>query len=86
MIGYDKCFDSNKTIPFKFNDNNLLKKYSRIWKQISSLMDIEFDSDLVHGDNDKYIKTKIKTFRNKINPNFQGKKIPKENAYTNIYH
>ena len=43
MIGYDKCFDSNKTILFKFNDNNLVMKYTRIWKQISSLMDTEFD-------------------------------------------
>ena len=26
MIRYIKCFESNKTIPFKINDNNLLKK------------------------------------------------------------
>ena len=30
--------------------------------------------------NDKYIKTKIKTYGDKINTNFQGKKIAKENV------
>ena len=43
-------------------------------------MNIEFDSKPVYGDNDKYIKTKIKLYGDKINTNFQGKKIPKENA------
>ena len=43
-------------------------------------MNIVFDSDPVYGDNDKYIKAKIKSYRDKINTNFQGKKIPKENA------
>ena len=26
MIGYVKCFDSNKTMSFKVSDNKLLKK------------------------------------------------------------
>ena len=39
-----------------------------------------FDSEPVYGDNYKYIKTKIKLHENKINTNFQGKNIPKENA------
>ena len=43
-------------------------------------MNIEFDSEPVYGDNDKYIKTKIKLYGDKINTNFQGKKTPKENA------
>ena len=45
-----------------------------------NLMNIKFDSAPVYGDNDKYIKTKIKLYGDKINTNFQGKKIPKENA------
>ena len=56
MIGYVKHFDSNKTMYFKFGDNKLLKKYNKIWEKISNLMNIEFDSDPVYGDNDKYIK------------------------------
>ena len=43
-------------------------------------MNIEFDSDPVYGDNDKYIKTKIKMYEDRVNTNFQGKKVPKENV------
>ena len=78
MIGYVKCFDSNKTISFKAIDNKLLKTYTTIWEKVSGLMNIEFDSEPVYGDNDKYIKTKIKIYRDKVNTNFHGKKVPKE--------
>ena len=40
MIGYVKCFDSNKTMSFKVIDNKLLKKYNKIWEKVSSLMNI----------------------------------------------
>ena len=43
-------------------------------------MNIEFDSKPVYGDGDKYIKTKIKMYGGRVNANFQGKKVPKENA------
>ena len=46
-------------------------------------MNIEFDAEPVYGDNDKYIKAKIKSYGDKVNNNFQGKKIPKENALYN---
>ena len=62
MIGYVKKFDSNKTISFKVSDNKLLKKYNKIWEKISNLMNIGFESKSVYGDNDKYIKTKIKLY------------------------
>ena len=80
MIGYVKCFDGIKTMYFKVSDNKLLKKYKKIWEKISSVMNIELDSEPVCGDNDKYIKTKIKSYGDKINTNFQGKKITKEHA------
>ena len=60
MIAYVKHFDSNQTMSFKVGDNKLLKKYNTIWEKISNLMNIEFDSEPVYGDNDKCIKTKIK--------------------------
>ena len=41
-------------------------------------MNTKFDSEHVYGDNDKYIKTKIMLYGDKVNTNFQGKKIPKE--------
>ena len=43
-------------------------------------MNIEFDSKPVYGDGDKYIKTKIKMYGGRVNANFQGKKVSKENA------
>ena len=43
-------------------------------------MNLKFDCEPIYVDNDKYIKTKIKLYGYKINTNFQGKKIPKENA------
>ena len=80
MIGYVKCFDCNKTTSLKVSDNKLLKKYTKIWEKISKLMNVEFDSEPVYGGNDKCIKTKIKLYGDKVNTNFQGKQIPKENA------
>ena len=62
MIGYVKYFDSNKTLSFRVSDNKLLKKYNKIWEKISNLLNIEFDSELVYGDGDKYIKTKVKMY------------------------
>ena len=66
----------NIIMSFKVDDNKLLKSTTKI----SSLMNIEFDSDPVYGDNNKYIKTKIKMYEDRVNTNFQGKKVPKENA------
>ena len=80
MIGYVKCFDSNKTMSFKVTDKKLWKNYTRIWRKVSNLMDIKFDSEPVYGDNDKYIKTKIKIYMDNVNTNFQGKKMPNENS------
>ena len=80
MIHYVKHFDSNKTVSFKVSDNKLLKKYKKICEKVGNLLNIEFDSEPVYGDVDKYIKTKIKTYGNKANTNFQGQKVPTENA------
>ena len=80
MIGYVKCFDSNKTMSSIVSDNKLLKKYTKIWEKLSNFIDKNFDSEPVYCNNDKYIKTKIKLYGDKINTNFQGKKIPEENA------
>ena len=41
-------------------------------------MKISFESNPVYGDDDKYIKTKIKTYAGSIITNFHHKKMPKE--------
>ena len=80
MIGYVRKFEGNTAMSFKINDSKLLKKYNKIQKRVENLLKIEFDSKPVYGDNDKYIKTKIKIYGGSVNANFQGKKMPKEKA------
>ena len=47
--------------------------------KFNELMNTKFHSEPVYGDNDKSIKTKIKLYGDKVNTNFQGKNIRKEN-------
>ena len=35
---------------------------------------------MINNVNDEYIKTKIKIYKDEVNTNFQGKKVPKENS------
>ena len=78
MTGYVRKFEGNTTISFKISDKQLLKKINQIWKRVEKLLKIEFDSEPVYGDNDKYIKTKIKIYAGSMITNFQSKKMPKE--------
>ena len=78
MTGYCGKFDENATMSFVVKDKQLLKKYTKIWEAIEKLMKISFESKPVYGDNDKYIKTKIKTYAGSIITNFHHKKMPKE--------
>ena len=48
-------------------------------------MNIELDSKPVYGDNDKYIKTKIKSYGDKVNSNFQGKKSAKRKCIIKVF-
>ena len=43
-------------------------------------MNKEPDSETVYGNSDKHINTNIKLYGDKLNTNFQGKKIPKGNT------
>ena len=72
MVGYVKCFDSNKAMSSKASDNKLLKNYTEIWERVGFLIKIKFDSGPAYGDNDKYIKRKIKMYEDKVNTDFQG--------------
>ena len=63
MTGYARKFDENATMSFIVKDKQLFKKYTKIWETIEGLMKINFESKPVYGDDDKYIKTKIKTCR-----------------------
>ena len=63
-------------------DIQLLKNYNKIWKKIEKFMKIDFNTKTTYGDDDKYIKTEIKTYKDSIITNFYNKngskKIPEE--------
>ena len=68
---------------FRVDDGKLFKKYCKIWRTIKSLLGIEFDSEPVYGNADSYIKTKAKMYDNRVNTNFQAKKVPKGDSSYN---
>ena len=91
MIGYVKCFDDNKTMPFLADDTfsglggsrkEFLREYIKVWEKIRDLIGKKVNSEPVYGD--KYIKTKIKSYNNDITTNFHGegnsRKVPKESC------
>ena len=79
ITGYINKFDENNiTMSLMVKDKQLLKNYNKIWKKIEKLMKIDFNTKTTYGDDDKYIKTKIKTYADIIITNFHNKKIPKE--------
>ena len=80
MNGYVRKFDKNVTISFRVTDKQLLKNYKKIWEKVKKLMKIGFESKLLSGENDKYIKTEIKTYGKSIITNFHNQKMPKEKA------
>ena len=83
LFHYINKFDKNKiTMSLMIKDIQLLKNYNKIWKKIEKLMKIDFNTKTTYGDDDKYIKTKIKTYEDSITTNFynekESKKIPEE--------
>ena len=80
MTGYVRKFDGNATMPFRVNIKQLLKNYNKIWEKVEKLTKIDFESKPEYGDDNKYIKTKIKIYANSMITNFHNKKIPREKA------
>ena len=57
-------------------NNNLLVKLNRFCYKIRRIMRKEFDSKLVYDD--KYTKTKVKSFNGVIHTNFHDSEAPNE--------
>ena len=53
-----------------------MEKYYKVWHRNSSSVSKEFDSEPVC--NEKYLTTKIKSYRDKINKNFNDDWMPTE--------
>ena len=80
MSGYINYFDNGrKNMSFLIEDESVYLKYTKIWKKIKKLLNIKFRSQPIHDD--KYIKTKVKTFDEAINTSFSKKKVPKEKSH-----
>ena len=73
MSGYIKYFENGgKNMSFKIEDEDVYLKYNENWNKIKSIckINVKFHSQPIFDD--KYIKTKVKTFSNSINTLFSG--------------
>ena len=74
MSGYVKTFKgkkgNNKFMSFRIDDEKLLEKYKAIWTKIENLKNIKLNALPVYDD--RHIKTKIRTFGDKVYANFWG--------------
>ena len=66
MTGYARKYDENATRSLRANNEQLLKNYIKIWEKVKELSKINFESKPVYGDDDKYIKTKIKIYAGSV--------------------
>ena len=84
MSGYIKYFDgTRKNMSFSSDNVEIIIKYNKIWKNITKTNGLKLDSQPVCYK--KYIKTKLKTYDDKVNTVFSDNAIPKEkNHYSCI--
>ena len=68
MTPYRRDFDETKYVSFLIKDNELLEKCNEIWGKVTNSIKKELNSESVY--NKKYLKTKIKSYKGKINANF----------------
>ena len=85
MTAHVRKFEGNTTISFKISDRQLLKKYNQICKRVEKLLKIEFNSKTVYGDDNKYIKTKIKIYGASVNTNVQDKISQNKRHHAVVY-
>ena len=51
-----------------------------MWKKTEKLLEIKFDSNPVYGDDEKYMKTKIKTYGDSVITNVYSEKNAKRKS------
>ena len=80
MCGYIKYFENGgKNISFTIEDQDVYLKYNKIWNKTKNVLNIKFHNEPIYDD--KYIKTKVKTFNSMINTLFTRDEIPKERIH-----
>ena len=80
MSGYVKVFQgkgkSNILMSFRIDNEKLLEKYKTVWTKIEDLKNIKLNALPVHVD--RYLKTKIGTYCEKIYTNFGALNVPED--------
>ena len=77
MSGCIKYFDNGgKNMSFKIEDESVFLKCTNFCNKIKNSLNSKCHSQPIYDD--KYIKTKVKTFSSMINTLFSGNEIPKE--------
>ena len=85
MTGYAKKFNENATMSLRVKSKYFLKNYNKIREKVEKLLSIDFESKPVYGDDDKYIKTKIKIYAGSMITNFHNKKCQKKKHHASVY-
>ena len=63
-------------ISLRIDDEKLIEKYKAIWTKIQDLKSIELNALSIYDD--KYIKTKTRTYGDKVYTNFCGLNVPED--------
>ena len=80
MSGYVKTFKVedkiNKLMSFRTDDKKLIEKQKAIWTKTEDVKNIKLDALPVYDH--KYIKTKVRTYDDKVQTNFYDLNVPED--------
>ena len=80
MSGYVKTFKvkegNNKLMSFRMDNEKLLEKYKAIWIKIEDLKNVKLNALPFYDD--RYIKSRIIPFGDKVYTNFHGLNMPED--------
>ena len=80
ISGYVKTFKvedkSNKLMSFCIDYEKVLQKYKAIWVKTEDLKNIKLNALPVYDD--KYVKTKIRTYGSEVYTNFRVLNVPED--------
>ena len=73
MSGFIKCFENSEINMSFLADDDVILKHNKILKKIRQLVGVEFDNQPVYDE--KYIKTRVNTFEDKIESEIETEEI-----------
>ena len=69
---------NNKSMSFHIDDEKLFEKHKTIWAKTEDIKNIKFNALPVYDN--RYIKTKIRKYYDKVYTNFHGLNVPEDDA------